>query len=961
MSGSFYSLDTKYNSLLALLADLGITAASVNNLDEVLTEGNDAGNHTITNLQVRDNALVNGTTSVYYNASTGELGHAQSVFPTIDIDYVLQEGNDANSQSITNLSGLQLSSGGVTFPDATIQTTAFTGQVDNLSAVLTEGNDAGNQTITNLQVRDNVLVGGTKSVFYNETTGELGQAAVVFPTIDLDYVLQEGNDANNQDITNLNTLSYGTLFDNKTEIKNHYYRSFKYDAATILDLEILIDNQSQAQQKISIIGYQKSTPVIIAGTTISANSITGHTNIGGALPFLITGEGGVKLISKDLFLAITYEWFFKNNGQLVFPDATIQTTAFTGQGNLTAVLTAGNDAGSQSITNLSGLQLSSGGVTFPDATIQTTAFTGSAFTNPYPNDITMNGVRVGRGSTPTLSGTDIVVGNNVLPYTQGSYCVAIGDDTGVNNYKGDNNIYIGYQAGRQNYNGDENIAIGREALYYNAYSSSTAVGFEAIRNINIGDNNTAIGHQALKCVYNALSNLRVRNIAVGSGALRDAAGYPIATNDCVAVGFEANKNGGTQNICIGSYSFTGSSNQGNNVAIGHKTGQLNTNGFNNVFVGNFVGQNSTSAYNNVCIGHTSAINMSTARFNSLLGYQSGYQLTSGEFNTLMGDKAGYFVTAGKYNTFLGASAGYACYSDSNVAIGYQSQWTANSAANFNTSVGANSLYTNGDYGVANTAIGYKALELNDTGADNVAIGYLAGSDNVTGFGNTFLGARTSGGGYSYNGSTAIGYNALILGDQSVFIGEPYSYNPQPPLLGGNKRVVIFGDLILEYGYNYQRSVYGGSGYKCRQGVSGLTYGNTFNTWWTGSQLQFWIDYTNVYSVSDYRVKENITEPQPVLDRLCAVKMIEYEYKEEGIFKKGGRMLGVLAHELQEAFPELESVVTGEKDAVDEKGNILLQNLHEKHTMLYMKAIQELNAKVEAQQKQIEQLIALLAK
>lgn len=862
MSGSFYSLDTKYNSLLALLADLGISAAGVNNLDEVLTEGNDAGNHTITNLQVRDNALVNGTTSVYYNTSTGELGHAQSVFPTIDLDYVLQEGNDAN----------------------------------------------------------------------------------------------------NQDITNLNTLSYGTLFNNMTEIKNHYYRSFKYDAATFLDLEILIDNQSHAQQKISIIGYQKNTPVILAGTTISANSITGHTNIGSALPFLITGEGGVKLISKDLNLALNYEWFFKNNGQLVFPDATIQTTAFTGQGNLTAVLTAGNDAGSQSITNLSGLQLSSGGITFPDATIQTTAYTGSgSFTNPYPDDITMNNVRVGRGMSPTADGTDIVVGENVLPATQGSYCIAIGDSAGYNNTQGDNNIYIGYQAGNTNYTGNENVAIGREALYYHKYSTSTAVGFEAIRNINIGDNNTAIGHQALKCVYNALSNLRVRNIAVGSGALRDAVGYPVSTNDCIAIGFEANKNGGTQNICIGSYSFSVSSNQGNNVAIGHKTGEINTTGFNNVFVGNFVGQNSTSALNNVCIGHTSAINMTTARYNTIMGYQSGYQLTSGYYNAIIGYQAGYFVGTGQYNTFLGSQAGYAVASDENVAIGRQSQYTANLVAKYNTSVGANSLYTNGDFGIGNTAIGYKALELNDTGADNVALGYLAGDDNVSGNGNTYLGARTGSNSNSYNGGTAIGYNARILESQSVFIGEPYSYNPSPPLLGGNKKVVVYGDLYVEFGYNYQRSVYGGNGYKCRAGLNGISYGNNFNTWWTGSQLQFWIDYTNVYSVSDYRVKENITEPKPVLDRLCAVKMIEYEYKEEGIFKKDGRMLGVLAHELQEAFPELDSIVTGEKDAVDEKGNFSLQNLHEKHTMLYMKAIQELNAKVEAQQKQIDQLIALLAK
>ena len=446
MSGSFYSLDTKYNSLLALLADLNIT--TVNNLDEVLTEGNDAGNHNITNLLLRNNALVGGTTSVYYNATTGELGQAPSVFPTIDIDYVLQEGNDADNQSITNLSGIQLNSGGITYPDSTIQTTAFT--------------------------------------------------------------------------------------------------------------------------------------------------------------------------------------------------------------------------------------------------------------NPYPADITINSVRVGRG------------------------------------------------------------------------------------------------------LFNSVSNT-----VVGTGCL---------DND------------------------TGSS------------------------------------------------------FNS----------------TMMGFLAGAYATSASNSTFVGYNAGITT--------------------------------TSGDY---NTAVASGALRDNTIGAYNTAIGFFSGVRQTTGSYNTFLGAQT---GLSnilnqYNRSTAIGYGAQIFADDTIFLGA-----------AGNQGIVLYGNIYAQGG----SSIYGSVGYRCKQGSGGGSYGNAFNTWWSGSSLQFWIDFSNVYSVSDYRIKENITEPQPILDRLCAVKMIEYEYKDEGIFKKGGRILGVLAHELQEAFPELESVVTGEKDDVDEKGNYKLQNLHEKHTMLYMKAIQELNAKVEAQQKQIDQLLAILA-
>jgi len=131
----------------------------------------------------------------------------------------------------------------------------------------------------------------------------------------------------------------------------------------------------------------------------------------------------------------------------------------------------------------------------------------------------------------------------------------------------------------------------------------------------------------------------------------------------------------------------------------------------------------------------------------------------------------------------------------------------------------------------------------------------------------------------------------------------------------------------------------GNGYKARQGQGGTAIGNTLNQWW--------VDSTNVgnFTLCDYRIKENIQTPSNVLDRLCSVNMYNYEMKDISIFKKNGNHIGFYAHELKDAFPELNNIVDGEKDAVTENGDIQPQTITAEFTHLLMRSIQELNAKV----------------
>jgi hypothetical protein len=95
--------------------------------------------------------------------------------------------------------------------------------------------------------------------------------------------------------------------------------------------------------------------------------------------------------------------------------------------------------------------------------------------------------------------------------------------------------------------------------------------------------------------------------------------------------------------------------------------------------------------------------------------------------------------------------------------------------------------------------------------------------------------------------------------------------------------------------------------------------------------------TTYNTVSDYRLKENVTPLENGLDRVLQLKPSKFNWIETG-----NESEGFIAHELQEYFPD---AVTGEKDAVySSTGNIKPQSVdYGRITPLLVKAIQELKA------------------
>jgi len=106
--------------------------------------------------------------------------------------------------------------------------------------------------------------------------------------------------------------------------------------------------------------------------------------------------------------------------------------------------------------------------------------------------------------------------------------------------------------------------------------------------------------------------------------------------------------------------------------------------------------------------------------------------------------------------------------------------------------------------------------------------------------------------------------------------------------------------------------------------------------------------TSYNTSSDYRLKENIAPMTGALAVVGQLKPCIYTWKADG---SSGQ--GFIAHELQTVVPD---AVCGEKDAIDKDGNPEYQGVDTSFLVATLTAaIQELNAKVEAQAAEIAAL------
>lgn len=390
-----------------------------------------------------------------------------------------------------------------------------------------------------------------------------------------------------------------------------------------------------------------------------------------------------------------------------------------------------------------------------------------------------------------------------------------------------------------------------------------------------GDNTWAtVSSGSTTAITTSSSLYNLSTTGFGSGAITSG-----CRNTLIGLQASPNISTGISNIILGAYAGTclttgnsnisiGSgagyfSNASDNISIGISAGYRNSTGNSNVYIGPSAGCGSSTGSSNVVLGNAAAQGpiFSPSTINTLgdtnvvIGYNAGKE-AGGTDNVYIGNSAGLGATC--------TSTGYAC---NNIGIGSQAL-----------------AYTKG---CANIGIGCNAGwgGVNSTGSHNISIGFSAGCSVTTGFGNIIIGDLSG-------KCNTTGYNSVIVGRyagmnastavQNVFIG----YGAGCSVTTGSYNTYIGGYTGSSHPTTSNYIFFSDNNGTLRGG-----FDNSSNFHAIGDVIA----YTS--SLSDIRIKDNISNVQDALTKLKSINGVEYTLKSNGIKKAG-----VIAQEVESVFP-----------------------------------------------------------
>jgi Chaperone of endosialidase len=317
--------------------------------------------------------------------------------------------------------------------------------------------------------------------------------------------------------------------------------------------------------------------------------------------------------------------------------------------------------------------------------------------------------------------------------------------------------------------------------------------------------------------------------------------------------------------------------------------------------------------------------------NTAEGQAALLSLTTGGFNTAVGWLALRSNTENGFNTAVGAGALLANISAANTATGAGALLSTTVGGN-NTANGVFALFSN-TTGQSNTATGAGALLSNTTANVNTATGFHALFSNTTGAANTAIGESALVGNTSGGSNTAIGSGALqnnTAGGGNTALG-----------IAAGSAVTTAGNVICigTPGANVSSSCYINNIWN-QPGGSQAVYVNSDGK--LGAQ------------VSSRRFKEEIKPVDKASEAIYALKPVSFRYKAE-IEPMRPLGFGLIAEDVEAVNPDL--VVRDNEGKpytvrYDQVNAMLLNEFLKEH-----RKVQELEANVARQQKQIEALTA----
>ena len=439
------------------------------------------------------------------------------------------------------------------------------------------------------------------------------------------------------------------------------------------------------------------------------------------------------------------------------------------------------------------------------------------------------------------------------------------------------------------------------------------------------------------------------NIAIGKDVLRSVTGGSYLT----AVGHEAlySNTTGYNNTAIGSAALKANTSGLANTAMGSNSLQRNTTANFVTAVGNHALRYNTTGGNNTAVGSGALEFNTTGELNSALGYDALKNNTTGSRNTATGVNALVDNTTGSENTATGFGALLRNTTGSrNTATG-QYALALNTTGDDNTAFGHSALYPN-TTGTKNTAVGQGALKNNSTGNENSALGEGTLANNTTGQYNSAFG-RESLHNSNGNNNTAIGWRAgFQTGSNNTSVGymAGYAAGTKNTAIGASADFAanVTDATAIGYGARANGNNASAIGNGAVAAANTIRLGNTAVTS-IGGQVAW-------TAASDSRIKKNIVNSTYGLATVLKLRPVEYNLTSNDL-----KQVGFIAQEVQKLVPE---VVTGKEGDLS-KGEILgitysnLVPVLTKAIQEQQKQIEDQNAKIAAQQKQIEELIKLV--
>lgn len=273
-----------------------------------------------------------------------------------------------------------------------------------------------------------------------------------------------------------------------------------------------------------------------------------------------------------------------------------------------------------------------------------------------------------------------------------------------------------------------------------------------------------------------------------------------------------------------------------------------------------------------------------------VGFNSG--TTSGSSNSFVGGFTGQ-VNVGNGNSFLGDRTGF-----------------------------------NNTSGSLNSFVGLSAGGSNTTGGSNSFFGVNTGVSNSTGSLITIIGANANVSAGGLTNATAIGANALVSQNNSLVLGSINGVNNATAdtnvgigTMIPSQRLDVFGDVRVGTGST-----------GCITNRSGSVIAGTCS--------------------SDLRFKKNVAPFGSVLPKFSALRPVYFDWRSDEFKDRNfgtGRAYGLIAQEVERAFPEL--VVTDESGYKAVNYSML--------PIITIQAVKEQEAEIELQRQQIEALTKIV--